>query len=547
MTLRNSFPIPWKPSGLSDTLYSGTSFPGAMAELVNLVPDPASTSLWQCRPAALEDADPFPDYTDPGFVSALLVAGTRIYGMMATGTNPGQDEPFCFDIITQTYIVISGVSPTNSPVSPPVTGAWTPPHMEIVGTKIVVTHPGFTGAGGAFFGLLDISDPNALAWSATNTAPVALAVPPTWVAQYNGRAIFLVNPGVGQPAAYMSDSLLPATITNADQILTFGDNVPLTCARGLPLFNQLGGVVQSLIVFKGAANLYQVTGDYSSTATPLAINSLNVATGTLAPNTLATTPFGLAFVSPEGVRVISFQAQVSDPIGIGGLGITTPFIYSGVPSRMAASYAGTVYRVAVVQNDYVAGSPNQEYWYDFSRKIWHGPHTFPASLLQPYNNAFYFTPIQAVPDGRIFFGATVQGASPTFIEDGDQMTWSWKTPLFPNTDQMAENAMIETTLYLSLVVAANVTVYATNAEESVLDTVMLQATGSPTVWGAFIWGAAVWRGASIALSPKQIPWTIPIVFQRLAIQATADSAQGIAIGPMNLRYEQLGYLLQDIP
>ncbi len=545
MTLRNSRPIPWRPKGLSDTLYSGTSFPGAMMTLQNLIPDPTSTDLWQCRPAALVDADPDGTFPDPGFVSCMLLVGTRIYGMLATSTNAGNDEPFCWDIVTQTYIAISGVTGPNTPVSPATTGAWTPPHMAVVGTFIVVTHPGFTGGGGAFFGLIDIADPNALAWSATNTTGlVVLTTPPTWVAQYNGRACYFVNPGLGQPALVLSDSLDPATVTNADQVLTFGDNVPITCGLGLPLNNQLGGIIQALIVFKGASNLFQVTGDYGSTDNPLTINSLNVATGTLAPNSLAATPYGMAFISPEGLRIIDFQAQVSDPVGLGGLGITVPFIYAQVPSRIAAAYAGTIYRVSV-QNTYVADSPQQDFWYDFSRKIWHGPHTFPASLIQPYNNSFYLTPL-GDETGRIFESATVQSTSTTFIEDGDQMSWRFTTPLFPNTDQMAENAMVEATLYLALVPAATVTVRALNGDESVLDTVLLIAAGAPTIWGAFTWGVGVWQGVSIALGPKQIPWDEPIVFQRLQIDVSAECAPGIAVGPFNLRYEELGYLSQDV-
>ena len=539
MSLRNSVPIPWKPRGLSDTLYSGTSFPGAMATLTNLIPDPTSADLWQCRPAAIERADPDGDFPAPGFVSALLIVGTRIYGMMSTSTNPGNDEPFCFDIILQTYIAITGADPANTPISATSTGAWVPPHMEVVGTYIVVTHTGFSGVAGAFFGLIDISDPNALTWTATNTAINALPAVPQWVAQYNGRACFFVNPAIGQGGLYMSDSLVPATITDAGQILTFGDNVPITCGVGLPLNNQLGGIIASLIVFKGASNLYQVTGDFSTT--DLAVNSLNVATGTLAPNSLSTTPYGLAFISPEGLRVISFTAQVSDPIGVAGSGVTVPFSNAVVPSRIAAAYAGTIYRVSV-KNGYATGTPEEDYWYDFARKIWHGPHTFPASLLLPYQNTFFLTPLGST-DGRIFQNDTAQTNSSTYIEDGTQMSWAYRPPFFPNTDQMAQNAMVETTLYMALAAGAPVTIQAQNDANTLLDSLVLSPASSSTIWGAFLWGTGVWQGAQDVLTARQLPWTVPIVFQRMTIHVEADSAPGIKIGTLNMRYEQLGYLL----
>ena len=78
------------------------------------------------------------------------------------------------------------------------------------------------------------------------------------------------------------------TITNATNVLTFDDNQKLTAAIGLPLSNQLGGILQALMVFKGTANIYQITGDISLGSGPplgtLSKNTLNVATGTFAPN-----------------------------------------------------------------------------------------------------------------------------------------------------------------------------------------------------------------------------------------------------------------------
>jgi len=57
--------------------------------------------------------------------------------MIPSSRNAGHDEPFAYDIPTNTFITISGVTGANTPVSPATAGAWSPPTMELVGTKII--------------------------------------------------------------------------------------------------------------------------------------------------------------------------------------------------------------------------------------------------------------------------------------------------------------------------------------------------------------------------------------------------------------------------
>ena len=385
----------------------------------------------------------------------------------------------------------------------------------------------------------DPTNPAAPAWSGVNTTTNALPAVPNWVVNFNGRAFFLVNPAGAQPAAVMSDSLNPTVVTNATQVLTFGDNVPLTCAAGLPLNNQLGGVIQSLMIFKGVTNIYQVTGDFA--LTNLAINTLNVATGTLAPNTLVPTSKGLAFVAPDGVRIIDFTATVSDPIGAAGDGIAVPFIFALEPSRMCAAYNGGLYRVQV-QNGVALTSPQQQWWYDFVRNIWSGPHTQAASLMAAYANTFIVT-LQAA--GAILWQSDqVQSATSTYVENGRALSFKFLTPLLPDTDQMAEVSMVESTLHMALVSGNAVSVISQDQNGSVFDVVALLAAGSSTIWGNFLWGQALWQGSQNALYPRHLKWHFPIVFRRMAIQVSAFSAQGIKIGRLHMRYQVLGYLQQ---
>lgn len=545
------------PRGLSDTLDGSTVFSGAMASLQNLIPDPSTRSLWQCRPASIKLIDfgsgggPFSSGFSSGFaiagfpkpvglISCLKVIGNIAYGLVNVGGGT-KDTPFAYNIITTEFIIVNGVSSANQPTSPAATGAWTPPSMDLVGTQLLVTHPGFTGAGGVYFGWFDISDIDNITWNGGNlTGLITFTTPPSFVRNFNGRAYWITNPPTGQPALVFSDVLVPRHVTNANQVMTFDDNVPLTALIGLPLQNQLGGILQSLIVFKGVTNMYQVTGD--AALNNLTKNALNVATGTMAPNSLAATPKGIAFIAPDGLRFIDFNANVSDPIGVDGMGKTLPFIYSLVPSRICAAANGSVYRVTT-QDASLTGSPWVEYWYDMSRQIWSGPHTFPASCIVPYQNTFVMAPRNAV--GALWQSDYVQNSTSTFSENGTPLSFNFTTSMLPDTNQMAEYSMIETTIYMGLDPAQSYAVYALDQNMTIISQSSIAAIGTPVLWGGFVWGQSQWGGGRNNLYPRRVPWTAPVVFRRMQLSLQGISSGSVRVGTTHLRYERLGYLQED--
>jgi hypothetical protein len=579
-------PLVWNPQTASDSLDASTAGAGAMQALQNLIPDPTTRNLWQCRPAAtvLKDftimtilttdggvpltndsgvplaSDTTIAANSPTFISCMLNVGTRIYGMYSAS---GNDQPFCYDVPTNAVIPITGVTTANTPFSPQQVGPWNPPHMELVGSNIIVTHPGFTGAGGAFFGVINVLNPFALTWTATNTSPTALIFPPQWVSNFNGRAYYLVNPPQQQPAAYFSDVLAPTTITNANQIITFDDNTPLTVSAGLTYSNQLGGIIQALLVFKGVTNIYQITGDFSLGT--LSRNSMNVATGTFAPNSVCSTEKGLMFMAPDGIRVVDYNGNIGDPIGKDGTGITVPFIFSLTSSRVCAAFNGGVYRIQVqngalapiqgpfssgfssgFMTGYIASSftAQQEWWFDVVRQVWSGPHTTNASLIIPYRQTFILT-IQGA-GAKFFQSDQVQSNISTFVENGNPLSYWWLTCMLPDTDQMAEVAMIETTLHMALAAGQVVSCDALDQENDVLDGVFIASAGSSTLWDVAIWDQSVWDGSSTGnrLFPRQLAWHAPLVFRRMQLSAFGASAAGLKIGRLHMRYEVLGYLQQ---
>ena len=319
-------------------------------------------------------------------------------------------------------------------------------------------------------------------------------------------------------------------------MLTFNDNAALTALGKLPLNNQLGGIIQALMVFKDQSNIFQITGD--PVTNNLSVNALNCACGTSAPNSVVATPKGIVFMAADGIRLINFVATVSDPIGNDGKGICVPFIYAVTPSRVTASCNASVARVSVA-NGNAAGSPNQEYWYDFSRQIWSGPHNFPAALIEPYNQTFIMAPVGIT--GSLWQSDFFQSSTSTFTENSNQMTWQWQTPLLPDTDQISNNEMHEGTLDLSLPSTVGaVTVTCIDQNGSQITSVTVQTTGTSTVWGAFIWGSALWGGSAPGtLQPFTLPWSGPIVFARMSVLASGNSADLFKIGTLHMRYQML--------
>src|SRR6185503_2041760 len=100
MPIRNSKAVNWRPKGLTDSRDGTNSFAGAMRRLINMIPDPSTQGLWVCRPAAarLSDLTGTNAPTGPGIISAILVVGDTLYGMVASTLNPGFDEPFAYDL-----------------------------------------------------------------------------------------------------------------------------------------------------------------------------------------------------------------------------------------------------------------------------------------------------------------------------------------------------------------------------------------------------------------------------------------------------------------
>lgn len=691
MSLRNAKPYTFKPKGACDCVDGTNAFPGAMVSLANLVPAPNNLSMFAPRPASQEVTN-FSSFITPEQIECCLVVGNLVYGMIASSHYSGKSEPFCYNLATSSFISITGVTSALLPTTQSTTGDWQPPHMEPVGSKIIVTHPGFSGGSNPFFGWLDLTGASittlvgntssgsnvitsisgdgtsspildgvqpgqlitgtdipanayvvsvangtfdtsttgsthgnttldsvpsgvwatlqvgmyvlaadiakgtyisalpssgtvtlsaaasgsnagetvnfsgggtitisanctgnstltaltisggtaaAPLWGAGNTNVNPLIAVPAWCSQYNGRAWYAVG-----NVEVFSDSLNPLNVTNASQAITIDDATPITCSIGLPLQNMvIGGIVQSLIVVKGGSYMSQITGDQATSN--LSNNALNMAIGTLAPNTLCATPLGIGFIAPDGFRIINFQATVGEPIGANGTGINVPFLNALYPSRMCAAYNQNTLRVSV-QNSAVGGSPWQEWWYNFTLKAWTGPHSFPAAQIKPcfYNDLGFILMAEGI-NAALWSSSAVVTESSEYTENGNALSWTYQTALLPDNNDMAMNAIVQSSIGMQIPGGTSITVQSLNEVGLNLDTVSINSGPASTMtWGSSTWGSPTNWGSSMGYFQQWlVNWTQPLVFKQMSVVVTGPSEQGLLIGNTYLKYQILGYFL----
>lgn len=381
-------------------------------------------------------------------------------------------------------------------------------------------------------------------WGAGNTNTFPLSKVPKAVGAFNGRGWFAVG-----NAVVFSDSFNPTQVTNANQALIIGDNTEVTAFGGLPLTNQVtGGTQEALLVFKGPQAVTQITGDAATNN--LGLDIVQGSVGTLAPNTITQTPEGLAYVAIDGVRMITLAGTVTQPIGAYGEGVSTPFINALYPSRMCAAFNQNTLRISF-QNGSLPGAQFQEFAYEFRLKQWTGPHSFPAALINGYSVdgqvGFILSGVNL--PGQLWFHSMVPGSGDTFVENGSQMEWTWKTTLLPDNNRLSANRMLDTAL--GLILPAFTSAQVTFADEGGVTQDTTPVTNSTPandpLWGSVIWGDFIWGSIASFFKQYRVAWNVPLIFKQGTITVTAKSAQVQAIGNLYMGYQPLGYILEDLP
>jgi hypothetical protein len=361
--------------------------------------------------------------------------------------------------------------------------------------------------------------------------------PAVFVAEMSNRAWFGIN--TPQAAAVQaSDAGTPGTQTFESQTLFFEDGVPVTAAGALPLYNQLGGIIQSLMIFQGDTNIQQITGDFAFAN--IAVNALRVATGTLSPSSIASTPRGLFFAASDGVRLIDFNADITDPIGERGQGIVLPFINATQPVRTIAAFNENTYRLtiswlppAAVQEVWGTVERTDEFWFHLAElgqplheSRWSGPHTsiLDAAAPWPAKASFLVAPTGA--PGFLYRSDPRPLATSTYSEFGTQLSCFEQTLLTPDSPDGFAHAAVETTVWLGLLSgSAEVLATAVDEFQQQLD------------------AQYVWITAISAQGQRAIPWHNPLVFRQMRLSFSVPATPQLHLGMIVLTVKKLGYQL----
>lgn len=226
MSTLSGQPVPFMIRGTYDAMDGAAAPDGACNIIQNLIHDISTPRVWLPRAAAIQKTS-FGGFSSPGAVTAAFAVGTRIYGLVTTARNAGKDEPFVFDTLTNTFVSVQNVTAANTPTSQPTTGDWTPPMMDIVGSRVLVAHPGFNYGGGFAFGWFDISQFFLTFTANTNSNNVltATSINPLNVGLQPGQNID--DGGVHFPSGTYIVSFTSTTITISQSAIdtTPGDSI----------------------------------------------------------------------------------------------------------------------------------------------------------------------------------------------------------------------------------------------------------------------------------------------------------------------------------
>lgn len=542
MAIRNAQPLQFSPHGLTDAFDESDSFAGACQQLTNLIFDSGNPDQVVARPGVGTPLTTFVGFTAPGFISIHGAIGAMIYGLVATGRTNGYDEPFAFNTVSGTFVTISGVTAVNVPLSPQSSGAWTPPTMTVVAKKIIFTHPGFSGVGANFFGVLDISNPAIPVWSSSKAGDGTLANPlpgvPTAVANYNNRAYYAVGNQL-----FGSDALNPTAFANLNSTVTIGDTTPVTALNGLPMQTTSSGITATLAVFK-SSQVWILTGDSVTSNLLLQFLSLNV--GCPHPRSVVQTPIGIIFISQDSPCVLTANASVTElrHPSMAASDVRIPFQNSTIPSRTSAAFISNIYRVCVVTmiNGIVQ---TNDYWFDIRRMRWTGPHSFPYDCASQYGDAFV---ISGATSGAALFNSPANDVTTNTIysDNGSPLLVTMVTTNLHDGEQMEFKQTVESSLDVTS--GGSSTPFAITAlddQGAVLATAAIVTPAPSAVWGNFNWGDGTLYNA-VSSTPRRydVLWSQPIVWDRMRLTITAPGSTDVSIGKFKAKYQPCGYSLR---
>ena len=532
MSIRGATPSIFLPSGLSDAVDESSAFSGACQYLTNFCFDRNSRGALVPIPGRQPISFSTSGFTTPAVISVMFMVGPIIYGMIGTADFAGKDRPFAYNTATGNFLTVTNVSSLLLPNTQSYAGDWQPPSMDMIGQYIVVTHPGFTGT--TPIGWFDLTTPGTIKWNAGNTTTNGLPSVPQWVSQFFGRAYYACGNKL-----IPSDILNPLNITSTElaDTLTLGDTTNIVGMRGLPIGQAQDGVLQALIVFKNKA-IFQVTGDLSLNT--LASNQVIDSVGTYAPRTLATTPNGIAFMSPTAVFLVNLLGQVP----VLSRDVVGPFTQATTPSRAAACFANSIYKISVTTNFKVPNYVQNDYWFDTLTNRFNGPHTTPFDCVVTDGTRTWGS--NANLPGILFLQEVAPVSDSIYTDNGNAYTCKMQSCNLEEPNESVDKQVIESTIELSQTsLNSTYTISANDDQGNNLDTVSINVSNAFSVWGSFNWGASNWQAALLSSHRYGIPWTNPVVYDKLVLGVSVTAAQFVSVKKIMNRVQTTFHMSQQ--
>jgi hypothetical protein len=225
--------------------------------------------------------------------------------------------------------------------------------------------------------------------------------------------------------------------------------------------------------------------------------------------------------------------------------IIAPFQNAVTPSRICGAYNNGIYRVCM--DTIIRGTQaTNDYWFHEKRRRWTGPHSFPYDCASPYGN--YFILCSNASTAVLYKSQAVADTNTVYVELGVQLTSTLQSATFPKTQKMSEKQVIESTIELSSSGAA--TSYAITAQDdqqNTIDNTMVAVSNTGTLWGTGVWGgSSTYQSSTNRPTTYTVPWTIPLVFKKMALLVTGSSTSALAIGTFFARYQDLGYVNRNL-
>lgn len=554
MALRNAKPAYYIPQGLADSIDQTNSFSGACRALNNLVADRTDPQAYTGRPGAVVQVNfNTKPYAVIGAGNAGQIALIKIFDgfivgfVQATGgAYAGKDVPFVYNLLTDvfnTWAVNPVVADCPATVAglPVASGEVT--SGALVGPTVYLTHPNFPATK---FGYITAAlTSGSMTFTVATTATNALPTRPTWVSQYQDRAWF----ACGTAAVFTDTLTLPPTVSNATQTLNANEGEQILGFHALSVYQTTGGILQALLSF-GNVSVYQITGNYSAVAAnnTLVKNQVSDAVSAVSMRTVDACPNGVAFMATDGVRIINQQGLLKYISEKSVDDLIQPFMNCTLLNRPAAvgNYQNGIYRVSLTttfRGQVITG----DFWYDYTRQHWNGPHSFTPNAAAGYNAKNYVSNLTF--PGIIFVCELVPSATSAYLDNGNvPYNFDLITADFPLNAGMAEQAMVESTVELAQTTTTPiiVNVLAFDEQDNLLDQLSVTTSGQGPLWGGgTLWGTHLWKAASRNSKPYPLHWNRPLEFNKIYFEFQGLVVAGIGIKNQFYRFQELGYLIKS--